>query len=48
MSLGYNFAGFSDSDFSASDYTAQGIFLKYRFKFDQHSIEDLLDIRQVF
>lgn len=41
MSLGYNFDGFSDDDFSASEYTAEGIFLKYRMKFDQHSARSL-------
>jgi len=41
MSLGYNFTGFSDPDFSASDYTAEGVFLKYRFKFDQNSGREL-------
>ena len=41
MSLGYNFTGFSDQDFSASDYTAEGVFLKYRFKFDQNSGREL-------
>ena len=42
ISLGYNFTGFSDKDLSGSDHTAQGAFLKFRFKFDQNSIKDAL------
>ncbi|GFO56516.1 hypothetical protein GMSM_35230 [Geomonas sp. Red276] len=40
LSLGYNLMGFTDKDFSASDYTAQGPYLKFRFKFDQSSVKD--------
>ncbi len=40
ISLGYNFAGFKDQDFSAADYTAQGPFVKFRVKFDQDSVRD--------
>jgi uncharacterized repeat protein (TIGR01451 family) len=42
ISLGYNFTGFSDKDLSGSDHTAQGAFLKFRFKFDQNSVKDAL------
>ena len=38
ISVGYNVAGFTDKDFSAADYTAQGPFVKFRFKFDQKSV----------
>lgn len=41
FSVGYNFAGFHDDDFSAADYTAQGIYLKMRMKFDQYSVRRL-------
>ncbi|MEM7363631.1 MAG: OmpA family protein [Pseudomonadota bacterium] len=37
LSLGYNFSGFRDQDFSASDYTSQGVYVKYRMKFDQYT-----------
>ncbi|NRB38944.1 MAG: OmpA family protein [Pseudomonadales bacterium] len=37
LSLGYNFDGFEDDDFDANGYTAQGPFLKLRFKFDQNT-----------
>lgn len=40
ISLGYNFAGFSDRDFSAADFTAQGPFVRFRFKFDQNSVRE--------
>ncbi len=43
VSLGYNFSGFRDDDFSVANYTAQGAFLKFRFKFDQHSVREALD-----
>ena len=38
FAVGYNITGFSDRDMAAADYTAQGWFLRLRFKFD----EDLL------
>lgn len=40
VSLGYNVTGFSDKDFSQADYTAQGPYLRFRFKFDQNSVRD--------
>ncbi|HET8730604.1 MAG TPA: OmpA family protein [Moraxellaceae bacterium] len=49
MSLGYNVAGFKDADFSAGEYTAQGIYFKVRIKVDQHSIQQIWsDARGVF
>jgi len=42
ISLGYNLVGFSDKDFSEADYTAQGPYLRFRFKFDQNSVKDAL------
>ncbi len=38
VSLGYNFSGFQDKDFSASRYTNNGIFLKLRVSFDEHTL----------
>jgi hypothetical protein len=35
ISVGYNVVGFRDSDFDAARYTAQGVFVKLRIKFDQ-------------
>jgi len=35
VSVGYNFLGFSDSDFAGSEYRAQGFFVNMRMKFDQ-------------
>jgi hypothetical protein len=37
-SLGYNFAGYTDKDLT-SDYTARGVYLKMRYKFDQDVFE---------
>jgi hypothetical protein len=41
-SVGYNFSGFEDDQFSKSDYTAEGPFLRMRVKVDQDSVRDLL------
>jgi hypothetical protein len=35
ISIGYNVVGFRDSDFDAARYTAQGVIVKLRIKFDQ-------------
>jgi hypothetical protein len=40
VSLGYNFSGYYDPDFTANHYTAKGVFLRFRFKFDQDTIKD--------
>jgi uncharacterized repeat protein (TIGR01451 family) len=42
VSVGYNFMGFEDEDFSRADFTAQGPFVQFRFKFDQESVEGAL------
>lgn len=42
LSLGYNLAGFDDKDFSEANFTAQGPFLRFRFKFDQESVRDAI------
>ena len=44
VSLGYNFDGFQDDDFSAAEYTAEGLFLKYRLKFDQNTADSILGL----
>jgi uncharacterized repeat protein (TIGR01451 family) len=43
ISLGYNLTGFSDEDFSAADFTAQGPYVKFRLKFDQQSVKQMVD-----
>jgi len=43
VSLGYNFSGFRDEDFSAADYTAAGPYAKFRFKFDQQSVKEMVN-----
>ena len=42
VSVGYNFHGFQDEDFSAADYTAAGPFVKFRLKMDQQTVKDLV------
>ncbi|WP_338524044.1 hypothetical protein NUH87_30860 [Pseudomonas batumici] len=37
VSVGYNFFGFIDRDFSDTTETAQGIYLRMRYKFDENS-----------
>lgn len=41
LSLGYNWAGYKDKDFSMAGYAAQGVYLRLRFKFDQNSVRDI-------
>ncbi len=43
VSVGYNFTGYKDEDFSAGDYTAAGPFMKMRIKFDQQSVREMVD-----
>ncbi|MDT8451808.1 MAG: OmpA family protein [Gammaproteobacteria bacterium] len=41
LSLGYNFDGFEDRDFSAAGFTAQGGYLQFRMKFDQDTAAEI-------
>jgi hypothetical protein len=41
LSAGYNFAGYTDSDFTAAGYTARGPYVKLRFKFDSGTAKDV-------
>jgi uncharacterized repeat protein (TIGR01451 family) len=41
ISAGYNFTGFRDDDCSASRYTAQGLYIRFRVKADQDTVRDL-------
>jgi hypothetical protein len=42
VSLGWNFAGFADQDFSRERYTAQGPFVRFRVNIDQGGLKDLV------
>jgi len=42
VSLGYNFAGFYDEEFSASEYTTRGPFVRVRAKLDHTTVRSLL------
>jgi hypothetical protein len=46
VSVGYNFLGFEDEDFSRGNFTAQGPFMKFRVKVDQQSVRDVLGFFQ--
>ena len=41
ITLGYNFEGFYDSDFADARYTAQGPFLRFAIKADQHMLKSI-------
>jgi hypothetical protein len=43
LSVGYNFTGFEDEDFSLGSYTAKGPFVQFRLKFDQQTVRDMVD-----
>ncbi|HTO07651.1 MAG TPA: hypothetical protein VMR86_11430 [Myxococcota bacterium] len=43
VQAGYNFSGYKDSDFSRQDWTAQGPFISFKYKFDQQTVKDLLN-----
>jgi hypothetical protein len=40
ISVGYNFIGLKDRDFSRADFTSEGPFITMRMKFDQVSVRD--------
>ncbi len=44
LSLGYNVVGYKDEDFAAAEYARQGLYLKFRFKFDQNTARGLLNM----
>ncbi|MEM7432362.1 MAG: OmpA family protein [Pseudomonadota bacterium] len=41
LSVGYNVDGFQDGDFSQARYTAQGPYLRFSFKTDQHFLKQI-------
>jgi uncharacterized repeat protein (TIGR01451 family) len=41
ISLGFNFEGFKDADFSGAEYSAKGVYLKMRLKVDQDSLKQI-------
>jgi uncharacterized repeat protein (TIGR01451 family) len=42
LSMGYNFVGFYDQDFTAAEYTQAGTYIRFRFKYDQNNLADML------
>ncbi|MCP1335942.1 hypothetical protein [Futiania mangrovi] len=43
VSLGYNVLGFRDEDFAGAETRAEGPYVRFRLKLDQHSLGGLLD-----
>jgi hypothetical protein len=41
LTLGYNIAGFHDSDFAQARYTAQGPYLRFAIKANQRTLKDI-------
>ncbi|MFI5316305.1 MAG: carboxypeptidase-like regulatory domain-containing protein, partial [Myxococcota bacterium] len=46
VTAGYNFSGYKDSDFSQKDWTSQGPFISFKYKFDQQTVKDLLEWKE--
>jgi len=46
ISAGYNWGGYTDKDFSDGDWTSEGPFLSFRYKFDQETVKELLDFAE--
>ena len=44
LSFGYNVTGFTDKDFSAANFTAQGPFIQFRLKFDQATAKKAVEL----
>ncbi len=42
LGIGYNFDGFSDRDFSLQSYRKEGAYFRFRVKFDQESLREIL------
>jgi len=45
VTIGYNVAGFHDSDFTSARYTAQGPYLQISMKADQHALRNIANRR---
>jgi uncharacterized repeat protein (TIGR01451 family) len=43
LSVGYNIKGFHDQDFTAAHYTARGVYLRFRMKFDQDTVREMAE-----
>lgn len=42
VSVGHNWAGFEDKDFSAADASSRGFYVRLRMKFDQQNVKEML------
>jgi len=43
VSAGYNFMGFTERDLAGADATAKGAYVRMRMKFDEHTLQGLLN-----
>ncbi len=43
VGLGYNFVGYEDPDFNSLRNSQEGVFVKFRLKFDQESLKNIVD-----
>ena len=48
LEVGYNFDGFSDDDFDASEWTEEGVYFSIRYKFDETSLARIAAAASVF
>ena len=39
LTVGYNFMGFTDGDFSGAEYRSRGVYASLRVKFDQDTLQ---------
>jgi opacity protein-like surface antigen len=42
LTLGYNWEGFEDRDFSLQTYRVEGPYFRFNMKFDQDSLKDVV------
>ena len=45
IELGYNIEGFEDDDFSLQNYRASGSYIKFKMKFDQQTLKDMVRLQ---
>jgi hypothetical protein len=43
VTAGYNWGGYTDRDFSRKDWTSEGPFISFKYKFDQQTVKELLE-----
>jgi len=46
LELGYNIEGFSDDDFDNSNHTSEGVYVDFRYKFNQDTLKGDMPVRR--